>query len=129
VPELVAAAGGQDVGAEPGAPSQPRQWREVAALRPDVVLIMLCGFGLERTEAELEALSNPEALAVLASTPTWFLDGNAYTSRPGPRVVDGAEQIGAAIRGEASEGIKRWVVTGHSQGSDEICTSSRGYTP
>ena len=126
VPELVAAAGGRDVGAEPGAPSRPRQWREIAALRPDVILVMLCGFGLERAETELEALSNREALAVLASVPTWILDGNAYTSRPGPRVVEGAERICAAIRGEAAEGARRWVVTGHSLSSDEICSSFRG---
>ena len=56
---------------------------------------MLCGFGVERSLAELEVIG-PEARAALATAPVWILDGNAYTSRPGPRLVDGAERIAAA---------------------------------
>jgi iron complex transport system substrate-binding protein len=88
VPELVAAAGGVDVGAEPGDPSVRREPGELAALRPDVVLIMLCGFTVERARAEYERAPLPEL-----GVPVRFVDGNAYTSRPGPRVVDGAEKI------------------------------------
>ena len=107
VPELVAAAGGRDPGAEPGSHSTRRQWGEVAGLRPDLILVMLCGFGVERSLAELEAIG-PEARAALASAPVWILDGNAYTSRPGPRLVEGAERIAAALRGEALPGLVRW---------------------
>ena len=76
-------------------------------LRPDLILVMLCGFGVERSLAELEAIS-PEARAALATAPVWILDGNAYTSRPGPRLVDGAERIAAALRGEELPGLVRW---------------------
>ncbi len=50
----------------------------------------------------------PEARALFASVPTWVLDGNAYTSRPGPRVVDGAELLHAAIHGHDAPGLSRW---------------------
>lgn len=108
VPELVEAAGGRDVGARPGAHSRMCRWSELDALRPDLVLVMLCGFSVPRARAELDALDDPEARRVLGSAPVWILDGNAYTSRPGPRVVDGAERIRAAIEGRELPGLERW---------------------
>lgn len=99
VPELVAAAGGEDVGADPGSHSARHEWRELGRLRPDHILVMLCGFGVERARVELDSLSDPDALRVLRGVPTSLIDGNAYTSRPGPRVVDGAARIQAAISG------------------------------
>jgi iron complex transport system substrate-binding protein len=108
VPELVEAAGGQDVGAAPGSHSARREWREVAGIGADLIVVMLCGFGIERSLAELETIG-PEARAVLAgATAVWILDGNAYTSRPGPRLVDGAERIAAALRGREMPGLSRW---------------------
>ena len=107
VPELVAAAGGRDPAVTPGSHSTRREWSEVVGLRPDLILVMLCGFGVERSLAEFEAIG-PEARAALATAPVWILDGNAYTSRPGPRLVDGAERIAAALRGEELPGLVRW---------------------
>ncbi|HET6836759.1 MAG TPA: BtuF-related (seleno)protein [Gemmatimonadales bacterium] len=108
VPELVAAAGGIDVGAAPGTPSSQREWEELSGLRPDHILVALCGFGLERTRAELELLTNPAALELMGRVPTWIIDGNAYTSRPGPRTVDGAARIASALRGLPLSGIEQW---------------------
>ena len=39
---------------------------------------------------------------------TWIMDGNAYTSRPGPRVVDGAERLQAMLTGRELPGLVRW---------------------
>ena len=108
VPELVEAAGGIDVGAAPGSHSTRRGWPEVAALQPDVLVVMLCGFGVDRALRELSALADPAALDALAAVPTWVMDGNAYTSRPGPRVVDGAELLAGALLGRAAPGLVRW---------------------
>jgi iron complex transport system substrate-binding protein len=108
VPELVEAAGGRDAAAAPGSHSARWGWREAAELRPDLILVMLCGFGVERSRAELETIG-PDALALLAGpAPVWILDGNAYTSRPGPRLVDGAERIAAALEGREMPGLLRW---------------------
>ena len=70
VPELVLAAGAEDVGAEPGAHSARRSWAEAERLMPDLVVVMLCGFGLARAEMELAALADPVALRLLGSVPT-----------------------------------------------------------
>src|SRR3989442_6213255 len=87
VPELVAAAGGVDVGSRPGARSEPRAWADLAALDPDLVVVACCGFDIARARGEYEAMRDPAARA-LFSRRVEFLDGNAYTSPPGPRLVD-----------------------------------------
>lgn len=112
VPELVAAAGGQDVGAVPGCHSLRREWQEIRSLGADLLIIMLCGFAVDRARAELERMTNPEAHDLLRSLPVWILDGNAYTSRPGPRVVDGALRIRSALTGQAASGLQEWLPAG-----------------
>ena len=98
VPELVAAAGGEDVAARPGAHSVTRSWPELRALAPDVVVVAPCGFDVPRARRELAAVQDPDGLALLSGR-MGFVDGNAYTSRPGPRLADGAERIAALIAG------------------------------
>jgi len=96
VPELVAAAGGVDVGNRPGARSAARSWRELVALAPDAVVIACCGFDVARAQGEYESVTDRDARALFAGR-VEFLDGNAYTSRPGPRLVDAAEWLAALI--------------------------------
>jgi iron complex transport system substrate-binding protein len=108
VPQLVEAAGGEDVGAQPGSHSARREWSELGRLRPDHIVVMLCGFGIERARAELESVRDPEALDLFRQAPVWIMDGNAYTSRPGPRVVDGAACIRVALLGREARNVERW---------------------
>ena len=98
VPELVALAGGEDVGGATGEPSRPRPWDELEGLAPDVVVVALCGFDVPRAQVELGAVTDGPARALLGRR-VEFLDGNAYTSRPGPRLVDAAETLARLIRG------------------------------
>ena len=110
VPELVEIAGGSDVGATAGSESVRRNWSELRALAPDLLLVALCGFGVERALAEWERLLHgpgEEMDAAARSAPVWVLDGNAYTSRPGPRVADGAARIQAAMLGRELPGLLR----------------------
>ena len=108
IPELVSAAGGIDVGAGPGSHSVRANWSELPKLLPDHILVMLCGFGIERARAELDALQDSTVLELMRRVPTWIIDGNALTSRPGPRVVDAAELIHSAIAGKPSVNLERW---------------------
>ena len=98
VPELVALAGGEDVGSAPGERSRARPWDDLAALAPDVVVVALCGFDIPRAQTELDAVTDAAARTLLGRR-VEFLDGNAYTSRPGPRLVDAAETLARLIRG------------------------------
>lgn len=97
VPEMIAAAGGTDVGALPGAHSTIRQFDELVALAPDLVLVILCGFDETRARAELAALPDGPLSGWLANQRVAVLDGNAHTSRPGPRLLEGIRQIAAAL--------------------------------
>jgi len=98
VPELVSLAGGQDVAGSPGEPSRPRPWNELVALAPDVVVVALCGFDVPRAQTELAAVTDSRARELFGRR-VEFLDGNAYTSRPGPRLVDAADTLARLIRG------------------------------
>jgi iron complex transport system substrate-binding protein len=88
VPELVRWAGGHDAGAQPGSHSTRSSWADLAALEPRLILLALCGFGLKRATAGwrrfLTTDSGEVACATALTAPVWALDGNAYTSRPGP---------------------------------------------
>ncbi len=112
VPELVALAGGTDVGAAPGSRSARAEWADIGRLQPECLLIMLCGFDIARSRAELERLTQPDALELMSRVPTWILDGNAYTSRPGPRLVDGASRMWSAFHHRPIAGVERWAIAG-----------------
>jgi iron complex transport system substrate-binding protein len=96
VPELVSLAGGRDVGNEPGARSVQRSWAELTRLAPDRLIVALCGFDVNRARQEIATLRERDARR-LVSRGVEFLDGNAYTSRPGPRVVEAAERLAALL--------------------------------
>lgn len=97
VPELVAIAGGRDVGNSPGTRSQRRTWDELLATDPGRVIIALCGFDVARARSETGVVTDIAARRLFARG-VEFLDGNAYTSRPGPRLVDAAEQLALMFR-------------------------------
>jgi iron complex transport system substrate-binding protein len=98
VPELVTLAGGTDVGNTAGGRPGVRSWRDLATANPDVVIIALCGFDEARARREFAAITDADALALFGRR-VEFVDGNAYTSRPGPRLVEAAELLARLIRG------------------------------
>jgi iron complex transport system substrate-binding protein len=105
VPEMVSIAGGQDVLGQTNQPSREVSWYEVRAAKADLVLLMPCGFSVERTVAELASLcrATGDWSRALASWPkTYVVDAGTYFSRPGPRLVDGLELLAAIFSGTAS---------------------------
>jgi iron complex transport system substrate-binding protein len=108
VPQLIDAAGGLDVGAVAGSHSVVTDWERIFAGAPDLVIVAICGFGIERSFKELAALDDNHWLNS-TSSPVWVLDGNAFTSRPGPRVVEGAALIQSAMRGIERRGLARYM--------------------
>ncbi len=97
VPEMIAAAGGEDVGAAAGDHSVVRAWDDVMALEPELVFLILCGFDEARARDELERLGDRRARDWLADRIVVVLDGNAHTSRPGPRLVEGIRLMRGAL--------------------------------
>jgi iron complex transport system substrate-binding protein len=99
VPEMLQVAGGEPVLACPGAPSVRVTWAQIAAVAPQVVVFMPCGYGLQAAveEASRTLLGRPELAGVEAIV---AVDASAYCSRPGPRLVDGVEILAAALHPE-----------------------------
>ncbi len=107
VPELARLAGGRDDLGREGQPSVEVTWTRVAAYDPEVVVLMPCGFDLERTVAELGRATLPEAwhgLAACRGGRVFAVDGSAYFNRPGPRIVDGLEILGEILHPERVRG-------------------------
>jgi iron complex transport system substrate-binding protein len=91
MPEMVAIAGGEDVAGPPGAKSPEVGWQALAELRPEVVVVMPCGWYVE--EARAQAAEHWPALDALGADRVFAVDAASTYSRPGPRLVDGAELL------------------------------------
>jgi len=90
-PQMIELAGGEDVLGLPGEHSQSLPWEEVAVMRPEVVVVMPCGYDAPR--ALREASDHAAQLAQLGAARIVAVDASAYFSRPGPRLIDGLELL------------------------------------
>ena len=97
-PQLIGFAGGEDVLGFAGEPSEERTWEEIAAVRPDVVIVMPCGFDVEIAHREAEM--HIEQLRAVGAGEIVAVDAGAYFSRPGPRLVDGLELLAHILHPE-----------------------------
>lgn len=99
-PELVTLAGGVDPLGRPGQPARVISFAEVIAAAPDVIVVMACGFSLERSLREMPLLERRPGWADLPAVrrgEVYVVDGNAYFSRPGPRLVDSLEILAGLL--------------------------------
>jgi iron complex transport system substrate-binding protein len=107
VPEMVRLAGGVELFSGPGEPSRRLTWQDVFEAAPEVLVLMPCGFGVERTIHEARGL--PEApgwdeLPAVKNGRVWAVDANSYFSRPAPRLVEGAEILARILHSGVSLG-------------------------
>ena len=96
VPEQVRRAGGWELLGTDGDRSVQSSWRAVLEVDPEMLLLMPCGYHLAETQAEWARTPRPagfEELTAARRGQVFALDGSAYFSRPGPRVIDGIELL------------------------------------
>ncbi len=99
-PELVQWAGGVDGHGKAGQPSRRLHWQEVLEWQPEAIAIACCGFTVERTLQDLPRLEQMPGWSDLPAVrrgAVFVLDGNAYFSRPGPRLADSLELLEARL--------------------------------
>jgi iron complex transport system substrate-binding protein len=100
-PQLISYAGGEDMLGLAGESSEEQSWETVAAVRPDIVIVMPCGYSAEIAHREAE-MHRDELVAVGAGEVV-AVDAAAYFSRPGPRLIEGLETLAHVIHPEVFE--------------------------
>ncbi len=94
IPEMAEAAGGEDGLGVKGRKSRRVSWEKIANFAPNIVILMPCGFGIERTVSESSCLSQSELWRTLPAVKkghVYVVDSNSHFTRPSPRIADGIE--------------------------------------
>ena len=91
VPEMVELAGGTHLLSRAGEASRRASWDEIAASKPEIVVLAPCGYDLEQTmEQGRELLPRLESIG---ARQVWATDATALFSRCTPASVRGAEVL------------------------------------
>jgi iron complex transport system substrate-binding protein len=103
VPEMVERAGAVDVLGHAGKPSFRVDWETALATRPEVIVVMPCGYSLGTAEAEFRKLPLPRGwsdLPAVRDGRVFIVEASGYFSRPGPRLAAGMAVLASAIHAE-----------------------------
>lgn len=103
MPELVEMAGGDNQFGEAGEHAPWMTFQELVANDPDVIVVLPCGFDLERTRQEMTALAGRpgwDELRAVEENRVFLADGNQYFNRPGPRIVEALEIMAEMLHPE-----------------------------
>ena len=106
-PELVAIAGGTEPLGRLGEDAARVPWEAVVAAAPEVLVLACCGYDLARTAVDLPLLpTRPgwQELPAVRAGQVYAVDGSAYLSRPGPRLVDSLEILAEILHPELFAG-------------------------
>ncbi|MBV8331809.1 MAG: ABC transporter substrate-binding protein [Candidatus Eremiobacteraeota bacterium] len=100
IPELVEIAGATPVLADAGRDSRRLSWEEISVADPDAIVVAPCGFDIRKTNRAIEELDTVDtwrSLRAVRDGRVYAMDGNAYVSRPGPRLFESAELMATAL--------------------------------
>jgi iron complex transport system substrate-binding protein len=103
-PEMIAIAGGADTLGVVGEKSAHIRWEQLRDAAPEVIVVAPCGYDVARARADLARAPLPPwwpDLPAVRDGHVFVMDGNAYISRPGPRVVDGTELLARLLHPDA----------------------------
>ncbi len=99
-PELIEYAGGVDLIGNKHQPSSQITWDSIVESDPDILFIACCGFDTDRNLEDMNFLIERKGwteLKAVRENNVFITDGNAYFSRPGPRLVEGLELMAHAF--------------------------------
>jgi iron complex transport system substrate-binding protein len=99
-PELMEIAGGHDSLGRNHQPSAQIDWREVIDARPEIMVLALCGYDINRARCDYELLrSFPgfDSIPAAHDGEIYLVDASAYFARPGPRIVDCLEILAGIL--------------------------------
>jgi len=96
IPDMITAAGGHPVAAQPGTPSVATTWAAIAAEAPELLIVAPCGYHLPGAIEQAHV-----AARALPGIPVWAIDADGIIVRPGPRLIDGVEAIASILHPDA----------------------------
>lgn len=99
-PEIVEIAGGLPILTEAGKHSSYINFQDIITVNPDIILIMPCGFSIQRTLQEIGLFLDTPGwadLKAVKSQRVYIADGNQYFNRSGPRITDSIEIMAEII--------------------------------
>ena len=105
IPQMVEIAGGINGLSTVGQPSRRMHIDEILEYNPDKIILMPCGFDLERTSKEVKAIEKSDkwkSLQAVQSDEVYAVDANSCFSKPGPRTVTGIEILAKIFYPECS---------------------------
>jgi iron complex transport system substrate-binding protein len=123
IPEMVELAGACDVFGKARSPSFRIALEDVIAAQPEVLVIAPCGYNADQARAEYGSLTFPrewQEMPAVRNDQVYYVDANAYFSRPGPRLATGLEILaklfhpGIAVAPEAERAIHRFPLAAHA---------------
>ena len=94
VPQMVEIAGGINGISITGERSRKMDFSEIVEFDPDILILLPCGFDLERIIREYESLSHNHqwnSLRAVQTDMVFAVDALSYFSRPSPRIIAGIE--------------------------------------
>jgi iron complex transport system substrate-binding protein len=109
VPQMVDIAGGSNGLCSMGQASRRISIDEIIEFNPDKIILMPCGFDINRTLKEAKRLGNNEkwkSLQAVRRNEVYAVNANAYFSKPGPRTITGLEIVAKIIDPEGFENIE-----------------------
>jgi iron complex transport system substrate-binding protein len=99
-PELVEIAGGHDPLGRTHQPSAQIEWQRILDARPEVIVLALCGYDIDRVRRDYELLRRfPgfDSIPAASNGQIYAADAGAYFARPGPRIVDSLEILAGIL--------------------------------
>lgn len=95
IPEVVELAGGECVLGTAGEKSVRVTWEQVHAAEPDLIVVAPCGYDRAGAQAQADALQAAGLLPPGAIVHP--VDADAHWARPGPRLVEGLEELAGVL--------------------------------
>jgi iron complex transport system substrate-binding protein len=103
VPEMVEIAGGANGLSKPKEQSRRTSIEEIKKFDPDKIILMPCGFNIDRTIKEyknntsLNKNQDWNNLRAIKNNELYVVDAGSYFSKPGPRTITGIEILAKII--------------------------------
>lgn len=101
--EMIERAGGEDFLGRDREPSVYVPWEDILRYTPEVIVLMPCGFDVERSARDVSLLARRpgwESLPAVQAGEIYAVHGGAYFNRSGPRLVDGVEILAEILHPE-----------------------------